>query len=162
MSSRSRRDGCASGSRIDSHVIGGTVGLLLVSRFAQYPPKPSPVPGQNQPAPLPDPFVDPLGGVALLLWQAFVFFDDLRDPLKVGANLWLRTSLPQAIPWGSEYSNIFFNVAQPIPSSRSTPRLLFSPRDTSSRTLVHHSMLVYTPLSSFRTADQTCRSKEAN
>src|SRR5512139_4320028 len=49
---------------------------------------------------LPDPFVDPLGGVALFLRQAFVFFDDLSDPLKVGANLWLWTSLPQSIPWG--------------------------------------------------------------
>ena len=30
---------------------------------------------------LPNPFVDSLGGVALFLWQAFVFFDDSSDPL---------------------------------------------------------------------------------
>ena len=45
-------------------------------------------------------FVEPLGGVALLLRQGLVVFDDLSDSLKVGADLRLGTRLLQTIPRG--------------------------------------------------------------
>ena len=49
---------------------------------------------------LPVALVDPLGRVALFLREGFVFFDDLSDPLKVGANLRLGAGLLQTITRG--------------------------------------------------------------
>jgi hypothetical protein len=46
---------------------------------------------------LPQALINPLGRVTLFLRQGFVFFDDLCDPLKVGANLRLGAGLLQAI-----------------------------------------------------------------
>ena len=40
-----------------------------------------------------DPIIDALGRVTLLFGVTFVFFDDLSDPLLIGANLWLGTFL---------------------------------------------------------------------
>jgi hypothetical protein len=45
----------------------------------------------------PNAVLDPLGGVSLFLRYGLVFFDDLYDPLKVGANLRLGAGLLQTI-----------------------------------------------------------------
>ena len=42
----------------------------------------------------PDAVVDPLGGMALFLREGFVFFDDLSDPLKLGADPRLGGGVP--------------------------------------------------------------------
>jgi len=97
---------------------------------------------------LPQAFIDPLGRVTLFLRQGFVFFDDLSNPLKVGADLRLGRGSFRRYPGGSGWANIFFNVSQPIPSLRSISHLLLSSLETSSRIFVHQSMSVYTPLSS--------------
>ena len=47
-----------------------------------------------------DPPVGPFDGEALLLRQGLVFFDDLSDSLKVGADLRLGARLLQTIPRG--------------------------------------------------------------
>ena len=110
---------------------------------------------------LPDALVDPLGRVALFPRQRFVFFDDLSDPLQVGAaNLRLGAGLLQTIPGGSGWTNIFFNVSQPIPSLRRTSRFFLPLLNTSSRNLVHHSMSVYTPPSSFAIVNLSLYPKE--
>jgi hypothetical protein len=49
---------------------------------------------------LPQTLIDPLARVALFLREGFVFFDDLSDPLKVGANLRLGAGLLQTITRG--------------------------------------------------------------
>jgi hypothetical protein len=109
----------------------------------------------------PDPLGDPLGRVPLLLRQHFVFFDDLSDSLQLGADLRLGAGLLQTIPVGSARAKIFFRVSQPIPSLRRTSRFFLFPLNTPSRTLVHHSMSVHTPLSSFAKALLNSCHKEA-
>ena len=46
---------------------------------------------------LPDTLLDPLGRVALFLREGFVFFDDLSDPFKAGADLCPGARLLQAM-----------------------------------------------------------------